>query len=81
MLLMQLTEGSAIPIVIGAGNCCSSFLEVSVDLSVIKEEGRVDVFIIGGDLWVYTFIFNYNGRYSKILPCSKKRAKKIPTGY
>lgn len=63
MLLMQLTEGSA-----NSGNCCSSFLEVSVDLSVIKEEGRVDVFIIGGDLWVYTFIFNYNGRYSKILP-------------
>lgn len=76
MLLMQLAEGSA-----NSGNCCSSFLEVSVLFSVCKEEGRVDVFIIGGDLWVYTFILSNNGRYSKILSTSKKRAKKIPTGY
>lgn len=39
---MQFTEGSA-----NSGKFCSSFFEVSEALVVCKEEGKVDVFIIG----------------------------------
>lgn len=41
MLLMQFADGSA-----NSGNFCSS-LEVSESVVVCKEEGRVDVLIIG----------------------------------
>lgn len=46
---MQLTDGSAIPISIGAIKFCSSF-DVSETFVVCKEEVRVDVFIIGAGL-------------------------------